>query len=100
MADIPSPDLRGRDLDPGGSGHAVCRHWLLAALGTLGTSGTSADGTITTAALGSAAAGVPQAFAITSAFVPGGKYVGLQNSGTACVAVTQVSLAYCMGRAY
>jgi hypothetical protein len=72
---------------------------------TLGAAGTAADGTITSTAIGGTATpfanGVPKAFTISTAFVPAGKYVGVEETGVvACNARCAVSLSYVMGRSY
>lgn len=87
--------IQGAELTPGGAVSGASLHLV-----TLGTSGTAADGTITTTALGLVAQRVPQAFAITNAFVPEGKYVGVQNAGTATNTITQISVSYVVGRKY
>lgn len=91
--------IQGAQVTQGGSVNSSLR------LVVLGTSGTAASGTITSTAIGGTATpfanGVPKAFTISTAFVPEGQYVGVEETGVvACNARCAVSLSYVMGRKY
>jgi hypothetical protein len=66
----------------------------------LGTTGTAVGGTIATLGSSVYVANTPKAFVVSSAFLDGGNYLGVEEANVGAAAtVTIVSVKYVMGKA-